>query len=403
MPTDPERFFEDPKECSRYKVELLGEYALPFFYKLGSRYQRVWIVDGYAGAAAYEADEHTPAQIGSPMVTAKVALRVAERHRHELRIINVERDRSMFERLRANMRGYEPHVINLRGTFESRVDEILQIVGNDPVLFFVDPFGMDGADLRLIDRLLDRKQRTVTELLINFSYRGFQRMAGNLTVRERSPARQKAAATKVANLDAMLGDRRWRWVWNDPNLTPDQKCAEVAGQYRDALRDRGIEHVHPIRMRDDFYGPPRYELIFATRSSHGVYLMSQFVANYEQKLFDAAHTDLSLEPQIREQQHEDRRSALRNQIHALGLQLRKATPVTFMRTLSSRHWGIFTEKDYMRCLRELVLDGGIQRDSAKGIDRNEELRFVPLRQPDLFGPATDVQSSGADDAVGASG
>ncbi len=45
---------------------------------------------------------------------------------------------------------------------------------DDPVLFFIDPFGMEGADLRLIDRILDRKSKTVTELLINFSYRGFQ-------------------------------------------------------------------------------------------------------------------------------------------------------------------------------------------------------------------------------------
>src|SRR3954469_12753958 len=107
MPTDPERFFEDPKEASRYKVELLRDYALPFFYKLGSRYRRVWIVDGYAGAGAYDADHDSPAQTGSPMVTAEVALRVADQnHRSELRIINVERDRSMFERLQSNLRGY---------------------------------------------------------------------------------------------------------------------------------------------------------------------------------------------------------------------------------------------------------------------------------------------------------
>lgn len=403
MPTDAERFFEDPKESSRYKVELLRDYALPFFYKLGSRYRRVWIVDGYAGAAVYEAEDGQAEQPGSPMVTAGVAMKVAEQDgRSELRIINVERNRDVYARLEQNLRGYQPHVINLRGSFESRVGEILQMIGNDPVLFFIDPFGMEGADLRLVDRLLERKQRTVTELLINFSYRGFQRMAGNLTPRERSPARQRAADTKVEKLDAILGDGRWRWVWNDQSLSPREKCERVAEQYRASLRARGIEHVHRIRMRDDFYGPTRYELIFATRSSHGVYLMSDFVARYEEKLFAAAHDDLSLEPQIRQQEHEERRDALRYEIHELGRELRKATPEQIMRHLAPKHWGQFVEKDYMRCLRELVVDGGIQRDTAKGMDKKEELRFIPLRQPDLLAPPsyeTDSTGEQQDDAA----
>ncbi|HEX2070805.1 MAG TPA: three-Cys-motif partner protein TcmP [Thermoleophilaceae bacterium] len=386
MPTNPERFFADPKESSRYKVELLGDYALPFFYKLGSRYPRVWIVDGYAGPASYEPEPgSSPTQIGSPMATARVARQVvSEQHRSELRIINVERDRDIYARLQSNLKGFAPQVINFQGSFDSRVEDILQIVGNDPVLFFVDPFGMEGADLRLVDRLLDRKARTITELLINFSYRGFQRMAGNLISRPRSPARQKAADTKIAKLDAILGTRQWRWVWNDKSLTPTEKCARVADLYRDSLRERGIEYVHPIQMRDDYYGPVRYELIFATRSSHGVYLMSNFVASYQEKLFDATHSDLSFEPQLRIQEHAVRRDGLRAEIHALGLELRKVSPEQIMRHLAPRHWGTFKEKDYMSCIRDLVRGGGIQRDSATGITKREELRFIPFREQDLF-------------------
>lgn len=386
MPTNPERFFEDPKESSRYKVELLRDYARPFFYKLGSRYPLIWIVDGYAGPGVYEAEGGSAAQMGSPLVTAQVAHQVMdEGHRSELRIVNVERNGELFARLRDNLRGYEARVTNLLGSFESRADEILQLVGNDPVLFFIDPFGMEGADLRVIDRLITRKARTVTELLINFSYRGFQRMAGNLTERSRSPAREKAAATKVTNLDAMLGDGTWRWIWNDDTLTPEEKCAAVAKKYRASLRGREIEHVHPVRMRDTFYGPTRYELVFATRSSHGVYLMSDFVARYERELFNAAHTDISLEPQIREQENEERRGGLRRAIHDVGLDRRLATPGQITRALAPTHFGLFTERDYMRCLRELVREGGILRDTDKGIEAAEKLRFIPLRQPDLFG------------------
>jgi hypothetical protein len=39
----------------------------------------------------------------------------------------------------------------------------------------------------------------------------------------------------------------------------------------------------------------------------------------------------------------------------------------------------------MNCLRELVRQGGIQRNGSSGIKQREMLTFAPIAQGDLFG------------------
>lgn len=371
MPTNSQQFFEEQKQASQYKVKLLGDYALPFFYKLGSQYRTVWIVDGFAGPGRYDDGE-----TGSPVATAAVAAKVAP-HQSQLRVINVERDPALFSRLEESVAHAGPLTVNLPGKFSARIADIIQIIGDDPALFFIDPFGMTGTDIRLIDEILARKARTVTELLIHFSYRGFQRMAGNLTFRPRSPARQQAAETKVRQLDAMLGSPVWQGIWTNSALSSAEKCERVAELFATALRARGIDHVHPIKMRDDYHGPTRYELLFATRSSHGVYLMSDQVCRYERALPGADLGDqLSLMGASSRRASRPSRSDLRDRVYEVGLAQRRGSLQQLQRIISPEFFGFFTEKDYADALRELIRMGLISRETDRGLKPREELRFV---------------------------
>jgi three-Cys-motif partner protein len=183
-PTDGDRFFEEQTETSRYKIEVYSKYLVPLAYKvLSKRYRRLWIIDAYAGAGTYLPDADGRRAEGSPSVAAKFVRQYNIENAKagkELRLINVEADRATFARLQESLMGVGPDVTNIHGRFQDELDRILELVGADPAFFFIDPFGMEGADLQVIDRILARRSRTVTELLINFSHAGFRRMAGNL-------------------------------------------------------------------------------------------------------------------------------------------------------------------------------------------------------------------------------
>lgn len=390
-PTDGNLFFEEQSETSRRKVEVYSKYLTPLAYKiLSRRYKRLWIVDAYAGAGAYDPDSNGKRAEGSPLAAANIARQYnvnMAKVGKEIRLINVESDPNRFTRLEQTLMGFGPDVSNLPGRFQDHLDGILKTVGGDPALFFIDPFGMEGADIRIIDRILERRSKTVTELLINFSHRGFQRMAGNLDANATAPQAKAAAKTKVERLDAILGTPFWQGSWRNPNLSGQEKLDQVADLYAAQLRARGIEHVHGIQMRDAWDAATSYRLIFATKSAHGVYVMSDIVAAYERDLFKqrfegSFHVDWEKAERLEE------RARLRDEIHAFGLARDEASARQVFLHFAPLYFGRWTQTDFLECLRELVRLGGIKRETPAGIKPHELLPFVPVAQGDLFGAAS---------------
>jgi three-Cys-motif partner protein len=387
-PTDGERFFEEQTETSRQKIAVYGKYLVPLANKiLSKRYRRLWIVDAYAGAGTYQPGADGIRAEGSPVAAAKFARQYNVNHAKEgkeVRLVNVEADGETFRRLEESLMGVGPDVTSIRGRFQDHLDRILEMTGDDPAFFFIDPFGMEGADLGVIDRILARRSKTATELLINFSHAGFRRMAGNLDATGPQTASSKAAAaTKVRRLNEIMDTSFWQGAWRNPKLTPDEKLDQVAALYEERLRARGIEHVHGIQMRERLDGPTVYRLIFATPSLHGVYLMSDFVCGYERQLLEAKNEG-TLFSGHEDDERLERRAALKKEVHAFGAQREVATPLSVYMHFASQKFGEWRQTDFNICLRELVEEGGIERATPKGIGQNERMRFVAIPQADLF-------------------
>jgi three-Cys-motif partner protein len=74
-----------------------------------------------------------------------------------------------------------PTVTNLNGTFQQHLPHILDLVGWDPALFFLDPFGYKGMDWGALQQVAARARqssRAKTELLVNFNVGLVDRGAG---------------------------------------------------------------------------------------------------------------------------------------------------------------------------------------------------------------------------------
>jgi len=251
-------FFTDPMYASLAKIEILGNYLTPFACKLGSRPPgRVWLVDGFAGAGSYDRDESGHAEDGSPLASARVARDLELKNaRQQLRMINVEVDLDTYLKLIGNLAPHKHLCANINDTFENALEEILAMIGNDPALFFLDPFGVSGIEMRLLDRI--RESAGKTELLIHFSDRSVLRMAGNLDDNEqRKEVGQKAADATVQKLDEMIGSPWWQRIWLNKEQTTEERIDEIAKQYASELRTRGFDYAHEIRMRDGYTDRPK--------------------------------------------------------------------------------------------------------------------------------------------------
>lgn len=388
MPTSNDFFEDDPHEASKLKIEAYGKYLKPLAYKLLSRYRRLYIIDGFAGAGRYEPDSDGVRTDGSPLVAARFAHQYnVDNHRsgRDIRLINVEKDHENYARLTHNLAGFGDVCLNLHGRFEAQLDCILQEVGRNPTLFFLDSFGMQATDVRVIDYILERRAGCVTEFLIHFSDKALNRVAGNLLAKTTREIDRQAALRKVRNLDEILGTSWWRGCFTNPKFaTSEARCAAAAEIYMNQLEQRGIAYVNELRMRDAYDDPPRYRLIFATRSAHGTYLMNDIAAGHEGDLF-TARFEGTFELAWKRGERAQQRTALRDAIYAWGLERGIARPLDIYMYFTPLHFGRWRIHDYHECIRELVTMGGIDRKTPKGIKDREKLRFISIAQGSLFG------------------
>jgi three-Cys-motif partner protein len=304
--------------------------------------------------------------------------------KQRLLTINVEADRGTYVKLIGNLAPYRHLCVNINKTFADALDEILARIGKDPALFFLDPFGVSGIEVNLLDRIRDRAGKK-TELLIHFSDRSVLRMAGNLDDnQQRKEVGQKAADAKVARLDEMIGSPIWQSIWRNKSLSTEERIDGIAHLYGSVLRERGYDYPHEIRMRDDYPDRPKYRLVFCTHSPHGVELMSHFACGYERELFERHHNG-SFDIMWNEDRRHSALALLRDQIHALGVSRGSMTQQQIVHQLTPMHFGEFVTAEYHEEIRKLVDLGGIERSSRKGIKDNETLRFVAMPQQQLSG------------------
>jgi len=383
-------FFSKAKVNSLDKLELLGGYLKPLTYKLGSAcgprrpWEHIWIVDGFAGQGAYAPDTGGRVQDGSPLIAAKWARRLQlERQYPIVRCVNVEAEPESFAQLEGNLAPWRDVAVALLGEFADHVDDIIDMIGTDPALIFLDPFGVKGIEMEVIERVLDRGKTTKTELLIHFSDKTFRRMAGNLSDNAaRKPVGVKSANSKAMQLDRVVGTPMWRRIWNSPDLNNDEAMRRIAELYVAELRRR-IGFANQILIRDSAGVSPAYRLVFCTGSVHGVEQVSHLAHRYETELKDRARpgqTDF-----FSDQEERRHLAALRDHIQALGVRRGLVSPQEIRHALVPELFGLYSSTDYARAIRELVPSGIIDRDNAVGIKDDERLRFIEPAQGSLVG------------------
>jgi three-Cys-motif partner protein len=382
---DPLEFFDEVKAASRHKLELLQKYLQPLSYKLLSGWPRMWVVDGFAGAGVYQPDADGVEQHGSPRIAATWAREVElKRGQAKLRCINVEADPDVFEQLRHNLAPWKDLVEFRRGEFGDHLDAILDQIGRDPAFFFLDPFGVNGIELELLQRISARPSHT-TELLIHFSDRSFRRMAGHLDDNaQRTRVGRAVADAKVARLDRVMGSRLWQRIWLDKSRDTDARIDAIQQLYCSQLKASGFTFAHLIPMRDRHGKRARYTLVFATNHADGVDLMSDLASSYRQGQHDA-HVEGTFDSIWEAARREEDVGSLRDDIHAFGLTVGAATPTAVRHALVPQRFARFRKTDYSKAIRALVSEKRIDRATSVGISEDEVLVFVAPAQQSIFG------------------
>lgn len=273
------KYWDDKALPSVFKHELLRCYIPPFGAMTSSRTdgKRVVYLDGYAGEGRYASGEP-----GS----AEIALRVAAHHLEKAGLnwscFFSEQQGKSFDLLEKVVAEYRAEGVDARahrGDVDGILDQVTTEAAGLPLFLFLDPCGLCLPFDRLIDVLARKRQGKwpPTELLMNFSMMAVWRLGGHV----KSP---RGNEKSLRRFDDVCGGPWWREYFLDPAVKEPEQ--EVATEYGRRLNEATGMNVLSVPVRKAPHHKPVYELVFATRSQHGLWAVGDAIARAHAKWWE---------------------------------------------------------------------------------------------------------------------
>ncbi len=267
-------YFNDLKEWSKRKLDLVRKYLDGASKILGS-IDVVYYIDGFAGRGSYgsEADGLIP---GSPLQAARLA---QDSKSYSLRCINIEKDPDVFAALERELKPYQGFVTNINGEFSQHIGQILTLVGNKPVVCFLDPFGIDGIDWSAVSKLIRR--RGITDFWVRFDVSELRRRAGYYNSNLAGADKQFDILCRVYGVDDK--DTLYQQLDGyDPKMRKDNALNFYMKRLEEefsSVRGQGYTAAYRIGSLKE---ETKYYLVFATADLKGLVLANNIVCDVEE-------------------------------------------------------------------------------------------------------------------------
>lgn len=245
------------------KHRVLRHYLDAWLPILGSWNGRILFVDGFAGPGEYGGGED-----GSPIIAMKALIEHSSRNviRSEVVFFFIESDRARADHLSRLVDALKPHLppnakaTVICGEFDESMTEVLNRLDEQrkamaPAFVMIDPFGVSGTPMRVIERIM-KNQRC--EVYISFMYENMNRF---LESDEFQP-----------HLDELFGTREWR---DAASLQGEERRQRLYALYSACLKRAGARHV----VHFDLYEGNRmvYGIFFGTQHATGCDRMKQAI------------------------------------------------------------------------------------------------------------------------------
>jgi three-Cys-motif partner protein len=362
-----EEHFDELKEWSARKHELLVGYLGGFVKILGSLNPQVYYVDGFAGPGLYEDGNK-----GSPTLAAEHAHSLIGKN-YGLHCINVELMPDYFKNLQQNTAAYSQVVQNLPGAFGDQVDQVLRLIRQQPTIFFLDPFGLKGIEWRHLAKLGQRA--SITEVLMRVNPTDLQRLAGFW---HSVDSGAMAKCQLVTDYLGFSSQDQWLNVWHAGG------AEGLINLYMERLRQYfRFVYRYAISSID---GDLKYYLLFATRHEKGAVLMNDNVClrqadyqrdvrEYKDRRGGAVSFFGAIDP-TSEEIAADRANRLKAELQKRfngQSQLRHAMRAALL----DDHFGKFNKSDFTLALKDLQKVGSVSLAGTPG-DENTRVTFKRL-------------------------
>lgn len=256
-----EKFFTGQKPAAVLKHAVFATYASVFFSMLGSTHRGpMWLIDSYAGPGKYDADEAGAQVSGSPIVALELATKQREfSPPRDIRCAFIEDKKGHFKALCGHVKAFQDDGLQVElrhGSAAEHLDEVWGLVGDDPVLTFIDPFGVSAVSKdQMTGVLLTKDRKASSEVLVNINVEAISRHGGCLQWDANREPELKATVKYDDGIelsDTFFGGLWWRRSFleaRDRIGDANAAAMHVVDQYREIIQAEtgAMSLVVPIR------------------------------------------------------------------------------------------------------------------------------------------------------------
>ncbi len=265
MPTDD--FFEDPREPSLVKAEIVSKYFWAWAKVITSTLKKRFggklaYIDLFAGPGRYEDNTKS-----TPLLVLETAINDPDLSQMLVTIFN-DKDPSNAHSLENEIKQlpgienlkHQPQVANIEIDM-AMVDQFknMKLV---PTLLFVDPWGYKGLSVSLVDSVL---QNWGCDCIFFFNYNRINMGLQNDKVKD--------------HMDALFGEQRANLLRAKlSQFKPYERELLIIEELSQAFKELGYQFVLPFRFKRETDGRPSHHLIFVTKDFTGYNIMKGIMA-----------------------------------------------------------------------------------------------------------------------------
>ncbi|MBA4318127.1 MAG: hypothetical protein C0412_06980 [Flavobacterium sp.] len=260
-------FFTGKREWSKLKDEVLKKYLPPYLKKVNTLRKNIIIIDSFAGPGIYDDGEK-----GSPLFICEIANDcVPSNYLAILVNQNIEHHNSLIGTLKDTPYNYLP----INGSSEDLLTKMHDILQDQTLFIYLDPFGLKGTKFSTIQKYLSRSKHYSTELVINLSIPTILRLSCVKAFSEKGETPEIKSKHEVL-MNALGGDY-WKEFLLDDSLSTEVRINRLISEYCNKIRQY-LPYVGfcPVYEKTEI-SKLKYCIIFASRHPDAQILMNDIM------------------------------------------------------------------------------------------------------------------------------
>lgn len=277
-----DEFFEGKRPWSVIKDRVLSSYMSPYLAKVKSLKKQILLIDGFAGPGVFEKGEP-----GSPLIMCQAAEKYAKGN-YRAFFFNKEPD--YHEKLISilDKQGWLGAATPIFGDTTKLLPQIPNLLRDQTVFLYLDPFGPTGCPYSLIEPFLTRNNSYSTEIVIMMHMPIAHRLAARNVVAE-GRADEPLIQRYHQTMNEIFGGDYWKPIMFASDRSAEEREFQLIDAYRAKLAAH-LSYTGCCPVREGEHKRIKYFIVFASRHPDAMLLMHDaMIKAYFERMHEDAY------------------------------------------------------------------------------------------------------------------